>query len=378
MPSLPSCLPGLFCPSFGSLLQYLFLGEACPKYSRSVPSSLTLSPHVFTACKYDTLLGCCGFSLTQGRAPCRVFVLQHLEPCLRRAGPQPTAADSAGAEGAALPARSDRGCRLPCPDGPARPGFPGGIDALIDSGFLPGQGGQDSTWPHSCSREEVSVPGQQPARLLGKAEATRTTFSPPGFGGAGTGASGQRGAVGWGMRPPRCHCHRSKEEGGVQGLPRPHFQSSLARYFNGAYSLLCEGRAWMPASPGWNFCHSRPPTVQRSKQRLPEGQGLLGDILGQWQAREMNPDLLTPNSSFLLFILNQLSPCPPRAWGTDWLILAISPPETPLSLGVRPLPRKDCSDCPLEWRRRPRDGRKWGGPTVYFLETWLVKLEHII
>lgn len=44
-------------------------------------------------------------------------------------------------------------------------------------GFLPRQAGQESSWLHSYSREEVSVPGQELAWLSGKTKVTYTTFS---------------------------------------------------------------------------------------------------------------------------------------------------------------------------------------------------------
>lgn len=122
--------------------------------------------------------------------------------------------------------------------------------SALNLGFLPRQGGQDSSWPHSCSREDVSVPGQELAWLSGKLK-QHAPLSPLSLGGLG--AAGGRASL------RRAPASGTRREAGreVLGTSKPC----------GVKAGLARGPPLTRAGPSRSY-----PFVPLRKRRLPKGQ----------------------------------------------------------------------------------------------------------
>lgn len=147
----------------------------------------------------------------------------------------------------------------------------------LNSGFLPGQGGQGSGWPPSCCREEVSV-------LAGAGHALRESHSNshhglcPRLGGAGTAASGSR----W---PAASPVPLPLGQGGRWAGRCPRLISRALWPQWGSQSA-CAGWARVLASPGWSVCRSHPPVCTDERTGSVTGRDRLpGQRTGEWQAR---------------------------------------------------------------------------------------------
>lgn len=158
--------------------------------SESVLSFLTPQPTLFSLvlCNYDILwslefsptpfelhAGLCVCCPAPGDLPVQSGASAPAPAADRVKGARQGAALSTGAGG------SPEGCRFLCPLPPLGLSFLKKQMSSLNLGFLPRRGGQDSSWPHSYSQEEISVPGQEMAWLSGEGEATHTTLPAPSF-----------------------------------------------------------------------------------------------------------------------------------------------------------------------------------------------------
>lgn len=128
----------------------------------------------------------------------------------------------------------------------------------LNLGFLPRQGRQGSSWPRSCSGEEVSVLGRQ--LLIGKTQATRSALCAPSF-------CGLRGAVAF-IAPLPLEQGDGWEAGASRSLPEL-FDLLPPDTWTDSHSPLCEGWAWVLAAPGWTLHHSHPPICTDGQTAAP-------------------------------------------------------------------------------------------------------------